>query len=258
MVNLFSAVLAYYNAGHFAYALLAPALFLVLYYTLKNKNSAQKDRVLMIIFIVNAALFVSYKIFMWVTYEEFVLLNELPLHLCNFNVILLPVALKTKNKFLLSYLYYIGSLGALAAVFLFDTIFLGKNIFDYGVFVYFLYHSVLLSTGVLIPALRIYTPNLKDILKAHATLLVLATFMHGVNTLFRVTGACTIANYFYTYGMPGNPLLGTLKDLIPVNLIYMLPVIPIAAAVNCLMFLPFAKRVRELKMIPAALPQEAG
>ena len=102
--------LDYYTPSHLMMLLVAPILFCIFYFALRNKTEKTKRIVLLCLAIVNALMYIAYKIVMAFTFDVFIILKELPLHLCNLNLILIPLAILTNNKLLMSYLYYVFAL----------------------------------------------------------------------------------------------------------------------------------------------------
>lgn len=230
--------LRYYSLPHLSMLLISPIIVITLYYILRNKTKKTQSIVLFVLAILNALLYLSYKLAMAFTYDTFIILNELPLHLCNLNLVLIPIAIATKNKLLMSYFYYVGLIAAFCGVMFFDSYFLGRETYSYIVLVYFIYHSILIAFPILFISLKFFTPSLNYIWKSLLLLLGLATIMLIVNIIFRTTGICPEANYFYTMGMPDNPILGMLMKFIPVPLLYCLPIIPVLYLFGVLITLP--------------------
>lgn len=239
--------LEYYKLPHLLMLLVAPIIFCAVYFPLRNKSEKTKKITLLIIAICNALLYLSYKLTMAFTYDTFIILNELPLHLCNLNLILIPIALLTNNKLLMSYFYYVGMLAAFCGVMFFDSYFLGRDAFSFVVLAYFIYHSTLIVFPIWFITLKMFTPSLNYIWKSLLLLLGIATIMLGVNLLLIKTGWCVEANYFYTMGMPDNPVLGMLMKLIPVPLLYYLPVVPVLYGFGVLITLPQILKNRKIK-----------
>ena len=230
--------LEYYSPTHILMLLAAPIIFCIFYFSLRNRTEKTKRVVLLCLAIFNALIYIAYKIVMAFTFDVFIILKELPLHLCNLNLILIPLAILTNNKLLMSYLYYVGLLAAFAGIMFFDSVFLGKNVFSFVVLVYFIYHAILLVFPLLLVSLKLFTPSLSYVWKALVVLVSLALIMHLVNLLFIHTGWCVEANYFYTMGMPDNPVLGMLMKLIPIPFLYYLPVAPVLYSFDVLITLP--------------------
>ena len=240
-------VLRYFSIQHLVNILYIPLIVFAFYFIFRNTTERTKTMALLGLSLFNIIIFTVNKFVMARTFEGFEILNELPLQLCNLNLILIPLALITKNKLLMSYIYYVATIAAIAAILFFDSRYDGYNVMTYTIFVYFFYHSVLVATPILCVMLGIFTPNRSYILKTILFLLSMATVMHGVNTVLRSTKWCTKANYFYTMGMPGNPVLELLMKLIPMPLVYFLPVAPILYGYDYLIALPFNKKTENCR-----------
>lgn len=234
--------LEYFSIQHLAMILYIPLIIFGFYFIFRHRSERTKTIALLTLAGVNIIIFTIYKIVMFQKFDDLEILNELPLQLCNLNLILIPLALITKSKILMSYLYYVGTIAAMAAILFFDSRFEGYNMVSYIMLVYFFYHAVLVATPILLVVFGLYTPEKTYILKAIALLLTMATVMHGFNSLLRVTKWCTKANYFYTMGMPGNPILDLLMKLIPIPLVYYFPMAPVLYGYDYLIVMPFKRK----------------
>lgn len=240
--------LGYFNPIHIIAMLIAPLFFMVIYNALKYKSIKTKENALYWISISNVVLFVIYKIALASASESFLVFEHLPLHLCNFNLFLIPLALKEKGTVLKNYLYFISIWGAYSGVLFFDTIFLEMNATSFSVVAYFVCHSVITVTPLLMAALGIFRPARYEIWRSLQVLFLLAVIMLCINVFLRRTGLFEEANYFYTMGMEGNPVLGRLKELIPIPLAYMFPLVPIIYGFDYLIAIPFDRR-KELNYV---------
>ena len=149
--------------------------------------------------------------------------GELPLHLCNINMILIPIAVATRNRSLMSFCFFVGPLGAFMALIMpgngFDgySVLLARNLGYYGT------HFMVLIEGLAVAAYGFYRPRFRDLPKTVLTIFLIALAVFGVNMLLRTTGLHPKANYFYTVETEGNPLLNLFYGLIPVPFLYMIP-----------------------------------
>jgi uncharacterized membrane protein YwaF len=212
------------------------------YYIFRNKSEKTKTWALLGLSIFNIIIFTINKFVLFRVFDDLEVLNELPLHLCNMNLILIPVALLTKNKLLMGYTYYVATIAAMAAIMFFDSRYVGVNVMTYSVFVYFFYHAVLVATPILLVMFGLYTPEKSQIINVIILLLCMATVIHGFNLFMRSTGLCTISNYFYTMGMEGNPVLELLMKLVPIPLVYYFPMIPALYGYAYLITMPFLNK----------------
>ena len=111
---------------------------------LKQSDDDTKRKALIIVCCVNALLYLFYKIIQANDPEYgFELLTNLPLHFCNINLILLPLAIFSKNKTLTSYQVYFGTPLAALALLTVDPVFRSKPLLEITCLFYFYYHSML-------------------------------------------------------------------------------------------------------------------
>jgi uncharacterized membrane protein YwaF len=240
MIN--AIVLKYFSIQHLLNVLYIPAIVVAFYYIFRNKSEKTKTWALLGLSIFNIIIFTINKFVLFRVFDDLEVLNELPLHLCNMNLILIPVALLTKNKLLMGYTYYVATIAAMAAILFFDSRYVGVNVMTYSIFVYFFYHAVLVATPILLVMFGLYTPEKSQIINVIILLLCMATVMHGFNLFMRSTGLCTISNYFYTMGMEGNPVLELLMKLVPIPLVYYFPMIPALNGYAYLITIPFLNK----------------
>ena len=170
-----------FNLTHILTIVIMPAvIYLALNYALKNRSDKTKRNVLLIICCFNALLYLSYKIVQaQPTHDyDFDIFLNLPLHFCNINLILLPISILTKNKYLMAYQFYFGTILATLALVTIDPAFRAKPLFEFTCLVYFYYHSMLVVLPVLLVKFKIFTPSFKVIWQPTLILIGLAFIMH--------------------------------------------------------------------------------
>lgn len=215
-------------------ALLAAASMLV-----KGKSDHTKAMVISIVCWITLIGFFLYKYALSIDPEYDVLTanmggfnwwGELPLHLCNINLLLIPVAALTKKRALLSFCFFIGPLGALMALVMpgngFDAfpIFLPRMLGYYGT------HFIVFIAALALATFGLYHPKMRDVPMIAATLFIVALVIFGINMILRTSGLHPKANYFYTVETEGNPLLEIFWRWFPCPFLYMLPCIAILCA----------------------------
>lgn len=243
-----------FNLVHFLNLAFYPIFGIACYFIFKK--SSQKTKSIFLWIILGLA-FVS----TWLTFATDLITDRdnqrlhfwsrLPLHMCSINVILYPLFYGIRNKVkplvsstLFAYMYFVGSPGALLAMVFApgDCIGASINFFSYNVFTYWLKHGLIFVIPILMVSLGQYKPKLKDTLKASVFLLGLLIVMEGVNLLFswfgHLNGSSNISNFFYTRTGVGTPILETFYNLIPIELIYMLPLVVIAIPIFMVYYLP--------------------
>jgi uncharacterized membrane protein YwaF len=151
---------------------------------------------------------------------------ELPLQLCNINILLIPLALAIRREGLFAFCFYTAWIGALMAItsppasFVGGSLFLPHNIGFYGM------HTLLIVCGVSLATLGFVRPRQRDVLWTALILAIITCAMHGINTLMR-QALHVNANYFYTYGSDGSVVLSKLYAILPVPLAYLFLTLPL-------------------------------
>ncbi len=199
----------------------------------KNKSEKVKKTFITVLCSVLVVVFFVYKIFLSMdkqfltTYdpplERFNWFNELPLQLCNINMFLIPIGVLLNKRSILGFAFFLAPLGATMALFFPEAGFVGYPVFMPRVIGFYLTHFLIVIAGISLAILDFYRPKLKDFPGIFATLSILALVIHGVNYIFRVTGLCTISNYFFTFDDVGISILALFHRFIKIPFLYLLP-----------------------------------
>ena len=193
--------------------------------TYKNKPIEKRKN-----FIKNFNIFV---ILFWITYKwtlskdpsyDFIFWNELPLHLCNVTCILFLIASIKDWNLLRGLCFFTGTLGILFAFIMPDTNFSYISLFSYRGIGYWGYHALMLIQSMSLVTLNIIQPDSKDVTRILILLALLCLTIHGVNLILRAT-VYDQANYFYTFGIPGNIIMDFLIQKIPYPFLFMTPIL---------------------------------
>jgi uncharacterized membrane protein YwaF len=230
-----------FNTAHLLTITIIPVLiYVVLYIALRGKDYETKRRVLLYICYFNIVLYFVYKVVQYFspTYEFDFWLN-LPLHICNINLFLLPLALLLRNKYLMAFQFYFTVSLSLLALVTVDAAFQGQPILEFTALVYFYYHSFLMVAPVLLVTLKMFRPSFKTVLPAAALMIALTFFAHLVNMALRTSGLAREANYFFTCGLHGDPLTDMYWSLIPYEFFFLIPSLLSFAPFIILTTLPF-------------------
>ncbi len=166
--------------------------------------------------------------------------GELPLQLCNINMILIPVAVLKKNRPLMCFGFFLGPLGALMALLMPANGFDGYSLLLPRMLGYYGTHFMIVAEGLALVTFGIFRPRLRDLPRAALTVLLIALAAFAVNMLLRWTGLHPKANYFYSVETEGNFLLEIFHRWIPVPFLYLLPSFLILVPYMLLVTLPFA------------------
>lgn len=240
-------ILKPFNPMFFICTALAALLGFVMIRVNRKKDEAQRRRAVVILYAAALVLFFVYKISLLFDREYDVILaqagqvgfnfmDELPLNLCNINLILIIIGLEKRARPILGFTFFFGTLGALMALVMPSEGFSGYCIFLPRMLGYYLTHFVIALQLPLLAGLDLYRPKFRDILPAFGTLLLLAACMTGVNHLFRTCGISPTSNYFFSYDPSGNSILEQFHSWLPYPGLYLLPctaiVLPYMAAVT--------------------------
>ena len=215
-------IIAPFNFGFFILIAAMIAIIVVLSLTLRKASENVRRFVIIGICVFDIIVFFIYK-FALSRDTEFLALSgltdfnwfaELPLHLCNINMFLIPIALLTKKRGLLSFCFFVAPLGALMAMVSPEPAFTGYSLFIPRIAGFYLTHLIVMMAGILLVTMGFYRPHFKDLPLTLLTVLLLVTGIHGLNLLFRAT-VCPNANYFFTVETSGVSILDVFWNIIP-------------------------------------------
>jgi uncharacterized membrane protein YwaF len=228
-----------FTAAHIISLIIAVIINVAIYFILKNKS--EKVQIITLLILSSAGIIaIIYNLVAWNSPLEY-----LPLHMCNINGMLIPIALITKNK-KIGNLLLLWSIGALIALVvnhmaqdfeLFSPIFLQ----------YYLSHIFEFGVPILIFALKIIPLDAKTIPSTLIISFIILVVIHCINLALNRyieindirdwKGDLIIVNYMFTI-YPDNPVLQFFYNLIPLQFIYVLPIFPIFALYLLLIYTP--------------------
>lgn len=165
--------------------------------------------------------------------------GELPLQLCNINMLLIPVAVLTKRRPLMSFCFFVGPLGALMALVMPGMGFNGFSLLLPRMLGYYGTHFMIVIEALAIVTFGLYKPRFRDLPGTCLTLFLVALATFGVNALLRWSGLHPKANYFFSMETEGNFLLELFHRWIPMPFLYLLPCIVILGIYMALITLTF-------------------
>ena len=175
--------------------------------------------------------------------------GELPLQLCNINMILIPVAVQLNSRPLKSFCFFAGALGALMALMMPGMGFDGYSILLPRMIGFFGTHFMVLIEAIAIVSFGLYRPKFRDMPLTLAAILVVSLSVFGINMLLRFTGLYPNANYFFSVETEGNPVLELFYRWLPYPYLFLLPCYLILCPYMALITLGFtlADRAKERK-----------
>ena len=165
---------------------------------------------------------------------------ELPLQLCNINMILIPIAVAFDLRPVKSFSFFMAPLGALMALLSPAVGFNGYSIWLPRMLGFYGTHFMIIIEGLALATFGFYRPKFKDFPKTILTIVILLLVITGINLLLIKTGLYERANYFFTMEHEGISILKLFWSWIPVPVLYLLPGAVILLAYMSLVTAPFA------------------
>jgi len=201
---------------------------IVIYNMCKHRSMEFRRKMLLYLCICNIVVYIVYKLILFfeishVAYDSKLayLLNCIPFHLCSINLIILPIALTTRSKWLTMFCFYAASLGASAAILFPDKLFASRSLLDPVNTAFIAYHSIVVISSISLGLLGLYRPSFKDMPKVSLMLAIVAGLSYLVNELFAAISGVMV-NYFYSVSPQGNHVLGFAYNLVPIPYVYLL------------------------------------
>ncbi len=177
-------------------------------------------------------------------------LAYLPLHLCSFNALVLPIAVFTRSK-RLGNLLLVWSLGALIAIIM-NWDMAEAELFGTPFNFYYFPHVLEFGIPILLFQFELVEKDPRCIGSTLGITLGAYTLAHGANLL--INGLTELqVNYMFSVDHTQNPALGLLYKLLPYEYWYMYLVLPIVAVYLCVVYLPQLRAMAREKKL-AKLP----
>ncbi len=233
-MNSSSLILLPFNGVFFALFAVFAVLFLILNLIMRRCSEKTRRVTLAGLMIFTLAFFIWYKIMLSLDIEYSILTEsagkgafcwwgELPLQLCNINMILIPVAIATKKRSLQGFCFFLGPLGAAMALCMPGLGFEGCSILLPRMIGYYFTHFMVFFGGLSLAGFGIYRPTFRDLPGVVLSLIVLNLLIFVFNMILRLTGVYPNANYFYNVVTEGNPILELFHRWLPYPFLYSMP-----------------------------------
>lgn len=243
-------ILESFNAVHLGFFGILLVLLVGVSLLARGWSERGKKRFFLVLSALNIVLFAAYKVALGMDAPYHAILEEagrgafnvwteLPFHLCNINMLLMPIAILLNKRSLLGFCFFAAPLGALMALCLPNVGFTGYSIFLPRMLGFFVTHGIILLMGFWIGTMGLFRPTWKDILPTLGVLLVLSVLIFLLNLLFRLTGIAPNANFFYLMHHDDNFVLKLFWGWISVPYLYLLPALLIFVPYMALMILLF-------------------
>ncbi len=220
-----------FNIWWWIYVIATASLLTIMTLVFKDYDVDTKFKALLVFHIFEYTALRVYKYSLIRTREESTFFNELPCYLCNQATIMGIIACITRNTGIMAYCVTIGSVGSLLAYLMPDQYFIGQKFLSFPTYGFFGYHGLLIVSCLSFFTLGLYEPQLIDFYWGPLWMLILTFIDHIINVVLRKTKLCLDVNYSNTME-PENFILKKLYDKIPINFVYLLPLIPVFGVVS--------------------------
>ncbi|MBR6208559.1 MAG: YwaF family protein [Oscillospiraceae bacterium] len=199
---------------------------------LRKKEEKTRETVLIVTCLVTTVFFFWYKYMLSLDREFNVLTadmggfnwwGELPLHMCNINMLLIPVAVLRKSRPMQSFCFFLGPLGALMALVMPSNGFEGYSLFLPRMLGFYITHCMVIIEGLALAAFGLFRPRFRDLPRAALAAMAIAFGAFLVSMLLRLTGLHPKANYFFSVETEGNPILELFHRWLPFPFLYLIP-----------------------------------
>ena len=166
---------------------------------------------------------------------QYIIANELPLYLCNLNIIYGLIGVIYENQILMGFCYSIGLVGAILALVMPEEDFTNIPFFSSRAFGFYGYHSLLVIFDISLVTTNFFKPQYNIVLKIMLLAVITLLAVHLINIIFLKT-IHPLANYSFTM-YPINSILEKMYQIILIRCVYLFPLIPVFAL--CYLLLTF-------------------
>ena len=204
---------------------------------IRNLDVKKRLIIFTILSIFNIILFIVYRYLMkfdkeyidiwYKDYGKVNYYNELPFYPCNVVLLLYPIAFILRNRFILSFCFFMCIVGPCFALLNPTRGFEKYSILKPRILFYYLTHTIELITAPLLVLSNLYIPTFLDTFKAVIMLFIMLTLAHLLNMYLIKSGKNDIANYFYTMNDEGVGILKFFYKKFPHKYFYMLEALPV-------------------------------
>jgi len=247
----------FFSLTHILSLLFVPIFTVGMYYLLKGRSEKTQKWVMFPLSLVGIISMIFNVIYYYVTENESPLEN-LPLHLCSFNAIVLPIVILTKNKTLGNVLF-LWCLGAVMALILNNEM-CEYPFFSWPIFFYYWPHVIEFAFPILLVCLKLVDKDPKCILSSVLLTMGIYTVVHFINlglnayiaanNIVNSSGELILANYMYSL-KENNPLVGWFIQLIPGGYWHMYLAVPILVVYLLIVYAPDLLRNLKKKKVKA-------
>lgn len=228
-----------FNLTYFLLIFIIGMMIFLISWLLKKSSFKFKRKILLGFCIFNIIFFIIYKTSLAIGNAELERKNyifniwlELPIHLCNISLFLVPLGLLLDKRSLYAYGFYIAPLGAFMALTFPEAAFSDTNLLIFSSLGFYFTHANIIIIGILLVSLGFFNPRFDIIPQMILIAFCLAFGAFCINFLIRHF-IHVPANYFFTHDPSGISILEMFWRILPVKFLYTIFGLGILAIYSC-------------------------
>lgn len=189
-------VLEILNFYYFVWVAMIPMAIIIVYYLLKNWSDKKKYWFLF-----------GLTVFMWIVhFSRYWLEPELKMYnmfftdFCGFSTLLYPFLMLSKKKVFKDYMFYLGAVMSMAAVFYPHPI-IGDYLYEFNSIRFYLAHLILVMVPMLLVMWKMHVPDIRNLWYMFLLLIIGAFYNMALSAFFIEVGLRDdLANYMGAWG----------------------------------------------------------
>ncbi len=229
-----------FTVPHILSIFAAAGIIMGLYFAIRKASRAVQTLVLGVLSFSGIAAIV-YNLVTWGSPLEY-----LPLELCSFNAIMLPVAVFTRNR-TVGNLLLVWSLGALMALVVNNQM-AEATLFDWPFNFYYFPHVLEFGIPILLFKLGLVKKDVRCIFSTLGITMAAYTLSHCANLIINANTDVTV-NYMFSMDPSVNPLTALFYQILPYEYWYMYLILPIVLIYLGLVYLPQLRQLRKARAV---------
>lgn len=244
MEFLNSSIINYYSMMHVFYIMLSVALFFILYFNFVNESTSKKRWLLIVLWIMACAFYVSNFINQICNAESISLLKYIPFNISAISLIIVPFMIFKGSDIAKAFLCNIVFPITIINLFFFSYNLVGLNFLDWKVIYYFGINFFIMCLCGLPLLFKDFIPTKKLLWSSIISIVGLSIIAFLLNEFFILINVNSDVNYLYTMEYGGNGLVKVFYTLIPIKLIYLFPFVGVFVIFGLLYFIPSIIRAK--------------
>ncbi|MDR0489340.1 MAG: YwaF family protein [Propionibacteriaceae bacterium] len=202
-----------------------------IHFVFRKRERDVRRRALLIFALVNLGFSITFHLTYMISPppEGFPIFQNLPLHLCTLMSWLMPFAVWFDWRPLRAVIFFPGALAGMAALFSAAPSYWYYGLFDLHTF-FWVSHGFNAVIPFLLASLQLYRPKLIEAALAALYIFIAALLILPITLIFRAW-VDPGTNYFYVFDPEGAVVLEFFKNLIPLPVIYLIPLLIVAIPV---------------------------